>query len=215
MTAIAGVNAARVVRTADLAGTFLFAVEGALTGLAVGFDPVGVLALAFLTALGGGLIRDLLIGATPPAAVADRHYAMIVIAAALVTWIFHASIERVPDALMVALDAAGLAMAAVAGTEKALVHRVHPLVAVFLGTVSGAGGGTLRDIAINEVPRVFRTDVYATAALCAAVIIVLGRMAGSSPRLAAILAVLACFALRMLAYVHHWHLPTLDLVHAG
>ncbi|WP_157217779.1 trimeric intracellular cation channel family protein [Flavisphingomonas formosensis] len=206
--ALATVGAAQVVRTADLAGTFLFAVEGALTGLAVGFDPVGVIVLAFLTALGGGMIRDLLIGATPPAAVADWHYAAIVIAAALVTWIFHAAIARVPDDLMVALDAAGLAMAAVAGTEKALVHRIHPLVATFLGTVSGAGGGTLRDIAINQVPRVFRTDVYATAALSAAVIVVVGRLAGVRPRVGAIVAALACIAIRMLAHAYHWHLPT-------
>lgn len=204
----ANVGAARVVRTADLAGTFLFAVEGALTGLTVGFDPVGVLVLAFLTALGGGLIRDLLIGATPPAAVADWHYAVIVIAAALIAWLFHGAIARVPEPWMVALDAGGLAMAAIAGTEKALVHRIHPLVAVFLGTVSGAGGGTLRDIAINQVPRIFRTDVYATAALIAAAIVVLGRLLGFPARITAMLALFACLAIRLFAHAYHWHLPT-------
>lgn len=205
---------ARIVRMADLSGTFIFALEGGLTGIAVGLDPVGVLVVAFLTALGGGLIRDLLIGAVPPAAVASWHYAAIVIAAAVAVWTFHAALLGVPSWLIVALDAAGLALFAIAGTEKTLDRGIHPLVAVFLGTVSGVGGGTLRDIVINRVPGVLRTDVYASAACLAAVIVVTGRLTGLPPRATALVAGLACFGLRLLAWHYQWALPHLPVAPA-
>jgi uncharacterized membrane protein YeiH len=204
------VSTQRIVRVADLAGTFVFALEGALTGLAVGLDPVGIVVLAFLTGLGGGILRDLLIGATPPAAIADWHYGAIVLAAAALTWGFHAVVTAIPPDILVPLDAMGLALAAVAGTEKSLDRGINPFVAVFLGTVSGVGGGTMRDIVINLVPRVLRTDIYATAALAAALIVVLGRRLGLHPRGVAIAAGAACITLRLLAYRYHWHLPTLS-----
>lgn len=198
---------ARIVRFADRSGTFLFALEGGLVGIAAGLDPVGVLVVSFLSALGGGLIRDLLIGAVPPAAVSSWHYSALVLAAAATVWAFHALILGVPHVLIVVLDAAGLSMVAIAGTEKTLDRGIHPLVAVFLGTVSGVGGGTLRDIVINQVPRVLRTDVYASAACLAAVIVVIGRLAGAPARMTAIVAALACFSLRLIAYRYQWELP--------
>ncbi len=203
-----GVRTASITRIADLSGTFVFAVEGGLTGLRVGLDPIGVLVLAFLTALGGGLIRDILIGSLPPAAIKDWHYSLIVLLAAMAVWGLYASILAIPPELMIALDAAGLALAAIAGTEKALDHHIHPFVALFVGTVSGAGGGTLRDTLINEVPRVLHTDIYATAAAAAAGVIIVARKLAVPPRLAAIVAGIACFGLRMLAYRYGWHLPT-------
>jgi len=198
---------ARIVRIADRSGTFLFALEGGLVGIAVGLDPVGVLVVSFLSALGGGIIRDLLIGAVPPAAVSSWHYAALVLAAAVTVWAFHALILGVPHTLIVVLDAAGLSMVAIAGTEKTLDRGIHPLVAVFLGTVSGVGGGTLRDVVINEIPRVLRTDVYASAACLAAVIVVIGRLTGAPARPTAIVAGLACFSLRLVAYHYQWELP--------
>lgn len=206
---------ARIVRVADLAGTFLFALEGGLTGIAVGFDPVGVLVLAFLTALGGGVVRDVLIGALPPAAVSEWRYTAIVLTAALAVWVFHVEILAVPPALMISLDAAGLALFAVAGTDKSLVRGIHPLVAIFLGTVSGVCGGTLRDIIINQMPRVLRTDIYASAACIAAIIVVLGRTMRWPARATAIFAGLVCFALRLTAWRYQWELPNLGVAHSG
>jgi len=203
-----GLKSLSITRVADLSGTFVFAVEGGLAGLQVGLDPVGVLVLAFLTALGGGLIRDVLIGSLPPAAVKDWHYSATVLIAAAAVWGLNASILAIPAELMIILDAAGLSLAAIAGTAKALDHGIHPFVALFIGTVSGAGGGTLRDVVINEVPRVLRTDIYASAATAAACIIVVGRKLGLPPRLGAIGAGAACFGLRILAYKYNWHLPT-------
>jgi uncharacterized membrane protein YeiH len=161
------------VHFADLAGTLVFAIEGGLTGLGFGLDPVGVLVVCFLTALGGGLIRDVVMGALPPAAVANPRYSLIVLAAAAGVWLFHATLLHLPPGLLVTLDAAGLALFAVAGTDKALDRGISPVVAVFLGTVSGVGGGTMRDVVINQVPRAdspaARPAATITAASAAAV----------------------------------------------
>lgn len=197
----------RIVRVSDLCGTFVFAVEGALAAVAAGLDPVGILLLAFLTALGGGLVRDLLIGAIPPAAVSDRHYAILVIVAAVFVWLFQQRAMAIPPALMVALDAAGLALFVVAGTEKALDRKIDPVIAPFLGTVGGVGGGVMRDIAINQVPRILSVDIYASAGFAAAVVIVIGRLRNWPPRAVAILAGGLCFGLRIAAVTWHWQLP--------
>jgi uncharacterized membrane protein YeiH len=141
-----------ITRVANLSGIFVFAVEGGLTGVLVGLDPAGVLALAFLTALGGGLLRNVLIGSLPPAAVKDWHYSLTVLIAAATVWVLSTTLLSVPAGLMVALDAVGLSLTAITGTEKALDHGLHPFVALFLGTVSGVGGGTMRDVLINQVP---------------------------------------------------------------
>ena len=197
-----------IIRTADLLATFVFALEGALTAVYAGLDPIGVLVLAFFTALGGGLMRDVLLGALPPAAVADWHYAVIVLVASAAAWMFHALIAAMPPGVLVTLDAMGLTLAMIAGTEKAIDRGIHPLVCLFIGAVNGAGGGVLRDIAINIVPRVLRVDIYASAAMLGAAIIAFGRLAGLNPRVATVLGGLACFGLRLAAVAFHWQLPT-------
>jgi uncharacterized membrane protein YeiH len=202
-----GLTTPRIVRVSDLCGTFVFAVEGALAAVAAGLDPVGILLLAFLTALGGGVVRDLLIGATPPAAVSDRYYAVLVIVAAVSVWLFNQQAMAIPPALMTALDAAGLALFVVAGTEKALDRGIDPVIAPFLGTVGGVGGGVMRDIAINQVPRILYADIYASAGFVAASIIVIGRIRAWPPRTVAIVAGCLCFGLRVAAVAWHWQLP--------
>jgi uncharacterized membrane protein YeiH len=200
-------RAEHVVAVADLAGTFVFAVEGALTAISAGLDPIGVLVLAFLTALGGGLLRDLLIGATPPAAISNWAYSVLVVASATGTWFLHPHLHGLPANLL-AFDAAGLSLFAVAGTQKCLDRGLHPVVAIFVGPISAVGGGALRDIVINQTPRVLREDIYATAALLAAVLIVAGRALRLPARPLMITAGLAAFALRMAAVHYGWRLPT-------
>lgn len=200
----------RIVRIADRSATFLFALEAGLVGIAVGLDPVGVLVICFVGALGGGLIRDLLIGAVPPAAVSDWRYSVLVMVAAVTVWTLYALLRQVPEPIVVALDAGGLALAAIAGTEKSIDRGIHPFVAIFLGTVSGTGGGVIRDIIVNRVPRVLHTDIYASAACLAAIIVVIGRVRGWPPRATAIGAFLACFGVRLCAYGFGWQLPHLE-----
>lgn len=197
----------QLVLIADLGGTFVFALEGALAGVVAGFDPVGVLVLAFLTALGGGVMRDVMIGARPVAAVADWRYTVTVLAAAFVTWMFHAWVNAIPIHVLIALDACGLALFVVAGTFKALDFDIHPLVAVFLGTVSGVGGGVMRDVLLNRVPHILQTDIYATAGMAGAVVIVLSGGRGWRRRYVAVAAGIVCIGLRMTAVAYNWQLP--------
>jgi uncharacterized membrane protein YeiH len=108
---------------------------------------------------------------------------------------------------MVTLDAAGLALAAVAGTEKALEHHVHPVPSIFLETLGGVGGGAMRDVVLNTLPRVLHSDIYAVAAMLGAVVVVTGRTMKLDPRIAALAGGLACFSLRMAAVRFAWNLP--------
>lgn len=206
-------NAARVVTATDLLGTFVFALEGGLAGVAGHLDPVGVLVLAFATALGGGMMRDVLLGAVPPAAVRDWRYSIIVLAAAALAWALPPGLLAMADSapaparLLVLLDAIGLSLFAVAGTEKALDREVHPLPAIFLGALGGVGGGTIRDVLLMRVPHVLDSDIYATAAMLGAAVVVVARRCRLPSAPAALAGAAACLALRLLAVSQHWQLP--------
>ena len=197
----------QVVLVADLAGTVVFAIEGAHAAMRAGLDLLGVLVLSFVVALGGGVIRDLLIGAAPPSAMRDWRYPMLAFAAGLATFVLHVQVEAVPPALFTALDAAGLALFAVAGAEKALDARLNPLTATLMGAMTGCGGGVLRDMLLARVPVVLVADIYASAAWLGAAVVVLGRRFGCPPAVAAALGFVTCFALRLAAVRWGWHLP--------
>jgi uncharacterized membrane protein YeiH len=113
----------------------------------------------------------------------------------------------VPHQLLQTLDAGGLALFAVVGTEKALDARIHPLSAILLGTITAVGGGTMRDVLLNHVPAILRVEVYATAALFGAIVLVLARRLGLAPTPAAVLGAVACFVLRMIGLWLHWQFP--------
>ena len=197
----------RLLLVADLAGTFLFALEGARRAIAGNLDFLGVMVLAFATALGGGIIRDLLIGDHPPASLRDWRYAATAFLAGGFVFFLYRTQQSVPESLIVVLDAAGLFLFAVAGTEKALAFEINPLIAVLLGTITGVGGGTIRDMLLAQVPVVLRADVYATAALLGSAVMVIARRLSPSPVIAAITGGIVCFSLRMLAVHYHWNLP--------
>jgi uncharacterized membrane protein YeiH len=144
----------------DLIGTFVFAVEGALAGMNAGLDVFGLMVLSFVTALGGGTIRDVLIGAIPPNSIRDWRYAATAFAGGGAVFFFHPLLQRVPAQLMITLDAAGLALFAVAGVGKALEYGITPLLAIMMGAVTGAGGGTVRNVLLAQVPGVLHSDVY-------------------------------------------------------
>jgi uncharacterized membrane protein YeiH len=197
----------RLVVAADLAGTFVFAVEGALAALAGHMDLFGVMVLGFVTALGGGVVRDVLMGALPPAALRGASYPATAFAAAAIAFILARYLLEVPRTLLLTLDAAGLSLFAVAGTLKALDAGIHPLSAVLLGTITGVGGGTMRDVLLAHVPAILRVDIYATAALLGALALVLCRRVGLPAGIAAFAGGGACFVLRMLSVWQHWQLP--------
>ncbi|HMF75604.1 MAG TPA: trimeric intracellular cation channel family protein [Bryobacteraceae bacterium] len=193
----------------DLAGTFLFGIEGGLAAIAGHLDVFGALVLSFCTALGGGIIRDLLIGAAPPGSIRDWRYGVVAFAGGGTAIFFSQFVQESPPLLLMTLDAAGLALFAVAGTTKALSYSIHPFIAILMGTITGVGGGTVRDLLLARVPTVLRADVYATAALLGAAVFVAGVKLNLSPRVAAMVGGAACFTLRMVAVARHWNLPAL------
>ncbi|MCU1324201.1 MAG: hypothetical protein JWM43_3850 [Acidobacteriaceae bacterium] len=191
----------------DLLGTFVFAMEGASTGVQHELDLLGIMALAFVTALGGGIVRDLLIGSVPPNSINDWRYAATALFAAAVVFAGHNAVGHIPYWLLITLDAAGLGFFAIAGAGKALDFGIHPLLAILLGGVTGVGGGTIRDILLAQIPGVLRTDIYAAAALLGAAVLVLGLRIKLRPAFASTLGIVACFTLRMVAVHEHWNLP--------
>jgi uncharacterized membrane protein YeiH len=191
----------------DLASVLVFAVEGAIAGIRAELDVLGLMVVAFATALGGGLIRDLLIGAVPPNSVRDWRYAATAFLGGGTVFFCYEFVQRVPAGLMVALDAAGLALCAVAGASKAMQFGINPLLAVLMGAVTGVGGGTIRDVLLTHVPGVLKEDVYAAAALAGASVVVMGLKIKLPGWLVMTLGAVTCFTLRMVAVTRHWNLP--------
>jgi uncharacterized membrane protein YeiH len=191
----------------DLIGTALFAAEGAATAISSHLDLLGILVISFLTALGGGIVRDLLLGAIPPNSIRDWRYAAVALASGAIMFVLHPSATTMSSQWLIAMDAAGLSLFAVAGATKALKFEINPLLAVMMGGITGVGGGTLRDMLINQVPTVLRADVYATAALLGAAVVVALLRLGVKPLVANLCGIAACFTLRMVAVQHHWNLP--------
>jgi uncharacterized membrane protein YeiH len=136
-----------------------------MAGIEARLDLFGVLVLSFVTALGGGIVRDLLIGAAPPAAIRDWRYATIAFSGGALAFLLYQVVRQVPHPVLMALDAAGLALFAVAGTAKALDFHLNALSVALMGTITGAGGGVVRDIFLVQVPAVLQVEIYATAAL--------------------------------------------------
>jgi uncharacterized membrane protein YeiH len=168
---------------------------------------MGLMVLAFATALGGGIIRDVLIGDVPPASLKDWRYAATAFAGAAMVFVLHRPVEQYMDGVIVILDAAGLSLFAIVGTRKALVFGLNPLVAVLLGTISGVGGGTIRDVLLAQVPTVLRADVYATAALAGAIVMAATYRAGVPRVWAGAVGATICFCLRVVSVWGHWNLP--------
>ena len=190
----------------DLAGTFVFALAGATAAARRQLDIFGVLAVAFAAACSGGISRDVLIGAVPPAAIADWRYLATSLAAGIIAFRWHGAIERMAHPVRM-FDAAGLALFAVAGAQKALGYDLSPLMAAFLGMLTGIGGGVARDLLLAQVPAVLRSELYAIAALAGATIVVIGDRFNAPPLFAALAGATLCFVLRVIAIRRDWHLP--------
>ncbi len=180
----------------DLSGTFVFAVNGALTGLrAARLDIIGMVALGMVTAVGGGLVRDVLIGAVPPAAFKYWPYLAVAIGGALLAFFFSRVLRRFALTIDI-LDAAGLSLFCVTGATKSLQYGLGVAPAVILGAVTGVGGGTIRDVLVRRVPTVLTSGLYAIPALVGAAIAVAAVRAGAYGVPAALGAALACFLIR-------------------
>jgi uncharacterized membrane protein YeiH len=191
----------------DLAGAFVFAISGAIAGVKHQLDLYGVLVLSFVAATFGGIMRDVLIGAIPPASISDWRYLAVSVLAGVCTFTGYSTIGRFQHAVQV-FDAAGLALFAIAGSGKALAYHLGPVAAALLGMLTGIGGGVLRDVLVSEVPAVLRAEVYAFAALLGGLVFVTGENLGLPSSSNAIAGAILCFAIRILAIRKGWHFPT-------
>jgi uncharacterized membrane protein YeiH len=190
----------------DLVGTAVFAISGAMAGVRHRLDLFGVLVVSFAAGNAGGITRDVLIGAVPPAAIADWRFILVSLLAGSGTFWAHRMVRRHRDALLV-FDAAGLGIFAVSGALTALAFGLNPLAAVLLGMVTGIGGGIVRDVLVAEVPTVLRAELYAVAALLGATVVVAGQSLGVPSFPLAIVGALLCFGLRLAGLRRGWELP--------
>jgi len=199
-----------VLQVLDLVGVFAFATSGALVAVRREFDVVGMAVLACVTALGGGVVRDLVIGAVPPAAFTELGYVVVPASAVLLTFVAHRMVERLGRVVLI-LDAVGLGVFSVTGALKALAHGLGPVQAVGLGVVTAIGGGILRDVVAGERPAVLRRDseLYAVPAALAAALAVTGDRLGVDQFLIAAGAPAVAFVVRLLALRFHWRAPRL------
>jgi len=190
----------------DLLGTFVFAMSGAVSGEEHGLDLYGILVLAFVAGNFGGITRDVLIGAVPPAAIQNPEYLAVSLVAGIVAFYGASRLARFKNAVLI-LDAAGLGLFAVTGATKALAFHLGPVPAALLGMLTGIGGGIVRDLLVSEIPTVFRADIYAFAALAGAAVCVSSEPLHISSTWTGVTGAVLCFGIRMAAIRYHWQLP--------
>jgi uncharacterized membrane protein YeiH len=190
----------------DLLGVFVFGLSGGLRAVEVRFDVFGVVVLALVAALGGGLARDVLLGDVPPAALRDDRYLVAAVLAGVAVFLGARLVERLAGAVRL-FDAAGLGLFVVSGTAKALDAGLGALPAVVIGCLAGIGGGVLRDVLAGVQPIVLRREVYAVPALLGAAVVVAADGQGVRGPVVAVTAAGLVFALRMTGVRRDWHAP--------
>ena len=191
----------------DFGATFVFAISGATEGVRRRLDLFGVLVVAWAAAVAGGIARDLLIGAVPPAAIADWRYLAVAVAAGLLGFVASPLIARLKTPVLL-FDAAGLCLFAVTGTQKALAYGLDPVMAAILGMITCIGGGVARDLLTLQVPTVLRTELYAVAALAGAGSMSLGLTLGLPSLPVALFGASFCLFLRLMSIYRGWRLPS-------
>ncbi|MFG2299078.1 trimeric intracellular cation channel family protein [Streptomyces sp. NPDC048603] len=191
----------------DLAGIFVFATAGALLAVRKNFDVFGIAVLALVTALGGGLFRDLVIGAVPPAAFGELSFFVTPLIAAAIVFFLHPEVQRINRAINV-FDAAGLGLFCVTGTTKAYEYGLGLTASAALGVATAVGGGVLRDVLANEVPSLLRDrEMYAVPALVGATMVALFIAFDALDTMTTAIAVITTFVLRLGAMRLHWKAP--------
>ena len=206
MHAIPSPLLADMIAVLDWIGTFVFALSGGLLGVRKRFDLFGVLFLAFVVAVAGGMMRDVLIGAVPPVAITQIHYFLIAMVGGLITFTWYPRIVTLRQQILL-FDAVGLGLFAVIGAQKAIAYGVNPLMAALLGMITGIGGGMTRDILAGDTPFVLYSDLYAVAALAGAGVVSVASATGVSQFIAMPLGAAVCILLRLMAIYRGWKAP--------
>lgn len=189
----------------DILGTFSFAAAGAFAAMEKKLDPFGVLIIAFVTAIGGGTIRDVLIGSFPVSWLSNSMAIWVILIAAVVTMLFGSYLKKL-DKMLFLFDALGLGLFTVIGIEKGISYQLSPGICVALGTITGCFGGVLRDVLLNNVPLIFHKEIYALASIMGGILFFLVHDA-MDDSLAYLISILVVFITRVFAVQFDWSLP--------
>jgi uncharacterized membrane protein YeiH len=190
----------------NLAGTFAFGLSGGILAVRKQMDLFGVLVLSVATGLGGGIMRDIILGHTPPATLNDWRYLAVASLAGILVFLWYSRVVH-HGRFITSFDAVGLSIFTVTGTTIALNAGLSPPPAALLGILTGVGGGVLRDVLAAEVPMILRTEIYAVASMLGAITIIIASQIGYSGVLVEIVAAMATFILRMVSVRRGWRIP--------
>lgn len=193
----------------NICGTFSFAVSGAFAAMQKRLDMFGVLIIAFATAVGGGTLRDILIGDTPVSWLKNANYSLLILVTAVMAMVFWKKIKSLKITLFL-FDSLGLGFFTIIGLQKGLAYGLHPGVCVALGTVTGCFGGIIRDILLNNIPLIFRKEVYATACIIGGLVYLLLDYFGVDAAIVKLISVTIVFLIRIVAVKYNFTLPRIS-----
>lgn len=193
----------------DIIGTMAFAMSGALTAINKKLDPFGVFIIAFVTAVGGGTLRDILIGRTPVGWMRDLNYVYVICAGFLLAIIFRKKLDRLRTSLFL-FDTIGLGVFTLIGLEKGINIGLHPIICIALGTMTACFGGVTRDILCNEIPVIFRRQIYATICIFGGVVFFALKAMHFQDDAVYVITSVVIIAIRLVAVKFRWSLLPLE-----
>ena len=194
----------------DIIGTMAFALSGALTAMNKRLDPFGILIIAFVTAVGGGTLRDVLIGRTPVGWMLNLNYVYVIFIGYILAILFRKRFDKLRKSLFL-FDTVGLGVFTLIGLEKGISIGLHPIICTALGTMTACFGGVIRDILCNEIPVIFRKEIYATICILGGIVFFVLKKANVPDEFIQLVTSLVIIIVRLLVVKFNWSLPTLDL----
>ncbi len=193
----------------DILGTMAFALSGALTAMNKKMDPFGVFIIAFVTAVGGGTVRDVLIGRTPVGWMQNLDYVYMITIGYFLALVFRKSLDKLRTSLFL-FDTVGLGVFTLIGLEKGIAIQLHPIICIALGTMTACFGGVIRDILCNDIPVIFRKEIYATICIIGGVVFFLLRKWNVQEDVLYLTTSVVIIVIRLMAVKFEWSLPTLE-----
>ncbi len=193
----------------EIVGTMAFAMSGVLTAMDKKMDPFGVFIIAFVTAVGGGTLRDIMIGRTPVGWMMNLEYVYMIILGFVLAVLFRKKFDRLRTSLFL-FDTIGLGVYTLTGLRKGIEIGLHPIICIALGTITACFGGVIRDILCNEIPVIFRKEIYATICILGGVLFFILKKIQLEDEIIYITTTLVVICIRLLAVKYKWHLPTLE-----
>ncbi len=196
----------RLIDLVEILGTIAFALSGAFSAMQKRLDVFGVLIITFVSAIGGGTIRDLLIGSLPVAWILDIQIISTILITYLIALFFLPKLIKL-NKILFWFDTIGLAVFCVVAIDKGISFHLHPIVCIALGTITGCFGGILRDVILNEIPYVFRKDIYASACIAGGIVYFLAISLSVPEQLLGWVSGITIGVIRVLAFYYKWRLP--------